>query len=210
MTANKNCPRCGSIIPFHTKICPFCDSPADQAGGVRAYVPGLEAGKPASSSPKLPVRNALREILEEREKQQAADSTGRIQDFVFVPCEAAEGWTVCGFTGAATARLTIPSRYQGLPVVEIGRDAFRSSPVASILLPSSVRKICEGAFRDCRFLYEIADASGLCVIEAAAFHGCGRLSRFPALRQRRISATHSSFAGCYQLGLEAESACAMI
>ncbi len=214
MEAQKKCPCCGISLPYAAKYCPYCDNSLAEVAGVRGFV---REDAPASSDPAAkaapdPARiaNGMAEILAARKRQNGQPEKNAADDeklFVYAASAAADGWIVCGFSGADPANLAVPEKHNGQPVIGIGREAFRGLAVTSVVLPGSIQKIGEGAFRDCRLLYEIQDGSGLRVIGKDAFRGCGLLARFSALSRGGICTDYTSFAGCYQLGLEAESRC---
>jgi len=67
--------------------------------------------------------------------------------------------------------LRIPSRIDGLPVVEIGEEAFSENGtlLGRVEIPPTVRKIGKGAFRMCISLTELVLPEGLERIEKEAF-----------------------------------------
>lgn len=89
--------------------------------------------------------------------------------------------------------LEIPSEYEGLPVVELGREAFYShgyiSNLTEIYIPSSVKKIGYGCFKDCTYLKKVTIEEGITEIEGWAFYGCN------ALESIEIPASVKSIAG---------------
>lgn len=70
------------------------------------------------------------------------------------------------------AVLTVPARICGLPVVEIGEEAFTENGafLTKIELPPTVRCIRKGAFRMCMSLTELVLHEGLQQIGAEAFY----------------------------------------
>ena len=55
--------------------------------------------------------------------------------------------TITGYTGTET-NLTIPETANGMPIVAIGKDAFRGKRLTSITIPVSVINIGDAAFAD--------------------------------------------------------------
>lgn len=85
--------------------------------------------------------------------------------------------------------------------VEIDEYAFASTPLESLVLPSSVSKVNANAFRDCKQLRSLSIGSGLTEIGDGAFFGCSRLANegdegrlvFPA---SLISIGDEAFSSC--------------
>lgn len=73
--------------------------------------------------------------------------------FRFQPLE--DGWLVSGLTeaGKKETSLTLPSSYQGKPVVGFTAEAFAGNALLTeLILPGSVESIPDGAFSDCENL----------------------------------------------------------
>ena len=71
--------------------------------------------------------------------------------------------------------IVIPSTYEGLPVTEIGRYAFRYSNIQNVFIPESVKTINEDAFFGCNELTSVSFTSGLETIALNAFRNCTAL-----------------------------------
>ena len=142
--------------------------------------------------------------------QGAAPKADADGGFRFSASGTGEGLAVCGFIGTNPAELIIPEQHGGRPVVEIGPEAFAGLPVAVAMIPPSVRRISNAAFKNCANLFEIKGAAGVSMIGKDAFLGCCKLSRFSALEKPGICASYSSFSGCYSLGLQAEQNCTLV
>lgn len=67
---------------------------------------------------------------------------------------------------------TVPSHIENLPVVSIGENAFKGSPVNSVTLPNSIRTIDWFAFADCAALTEITISSSVVSVGYGAFDRC--------------------------------------
>ena len=66
----------------------------------------------------------------------------------FVMAHAVDGFAVTGYRGTNTA-LTIPGRFLGEPVTEIGEKAFFMRDIRSAFIPDSIRRIGTLAFGAC-------------------------------------------------------------
>jgi len=85
------------------------------------------------------------------------------------------GIVIRGYTGSAL-QAVIPDTLQYMPVKEIGRDAFRSGKITSIVIPEGVTHIRDGAFADCKELSSVILPGTLTSIGEAAFDNCVSLS----------------------------------
>lgn len=79
--------------------------------------------------------------------------------------------TITKYTGKDTS-VTVPSSIDGMPVTSIGEEAFKSSNVTCITLPSSVKMIDWFAFADCTSLTRITIPSSVSSISYGAFEHC--------------------------------------
>ena len=67
--------------------------------------------------------------------------------------------------------VVIPSEIDGVPVTEIGKDAFKDNPyIQSVVIPGSVKKIGESAFENCTQLDNVVLRDGVEIIEDNAFN----------------------------------------
>lgn len=77
-----------------------------------------------------------------------------------------------------TEKLILLSEYNGLPVVEIRKDAFDfCETIAEITLPEGLTTIGESAFRYCGPFTEITLPDSVTVIGEGAFEGCNNLKK---------------------------------
>lgn len=67
--------------------------------------------------------------------------------------------------------IVIPSHHQGLPVVEIGDEAFSSASITSVIMPDSVTRIGTQAFNSCSKLASVTFSKNLATIGDYAFYG---------------------------------------
>ena len=70
--------------------------------------------------------------------------------------------------------LQLPALINDLPVVQIGKDAFRGCGNTRILVPASVQRICTGAFSEMDMLTQVVLEDGVEIIEDS-FNQCPRL-----------------------------------
>ena len=74
--------------------------------------------------------------------------------------------------------LAIPSALDGVPVVEIGKEAFSGcNSLNSVAIPDTVEVVGEGAFAFCGRLQELHLGAGIKKIEKGAFSWCQSLKR---------------------------------
>lgn len=95
------------------------------------------------------------------------------------------GYAVTGMGTFFQADLVIPEVYNGLPVIEIAQDAFKSCRfIENIVIPDSVETIAQHAFLDCDRMMSITFGTGLKTIEAGAFEYC----RFTIINVKSLAA----------------------
>lgn len=78
-------------------------------------------------------------------------------------------------TNGSSRSTKIPSKYNSLPVVAIGKKAFNNSRIKKIELPDSIERIEYSAFYNCSRLKEITIPKGVVTIENYAFAKCENL-----------------------------------
>jgi hypothetical protein len=66
-------------------------------------------------------------------------------DFKAKPVDGGKGVEITEYLGSKF-EVVIPSKIQKLPVVSIGKDAFREKNLIKVTIPNSVKEIGEGAF----------------------------------------------------------------
>lgn len=75
-------------------------------------------------------------------------------------------------------KIVVPSKYEGLPVREIGSSAFANCKnLKSVVLPNSIRYINIRAFYNCVLLEEVRLGSNVKSIGHSAFSGCEKLKK---------------------------------
>ncbi len=83
------------------------------------------------------------------------------------------GVFIMGYSGSLSGELNIPAEIDGLPVTEIGRDAFKYYDlITSVIIPDSVTKIEEYAFCACTELTSVTIPDSVTYIAKNAFYYC--------------------------------------
>ena len=86
------------------------------------------------------------------------------------------GARIIGCDEEFEGEMEIPSRLDGVPVVEIGEGAFSGrDSLSSVVIPDSVEVVGEEAFADCVALAELSLGAGIKKIEEYAFGLCSSL-----------------------------------
>jgi len=77
---------------------------------------------------------------------------------------------------SSVADIVIPSEYSGVPVTEIGFEAFAQSPfIKTLIIYKSVKKLGGGAFRECARLDSVHISGSIRQMPTAVFFGCSTL-----------------------------------
>lgn len=78
--------------------------------------------------------------------------------------------------GSSAADIAIPGAHEGLPVLEVGFEAFAGARfLRSAVIPESIHRLGGGAFRECTALESVRIPGSIRQISAAAFLGCSGL-----------------------------------
>lgn len=84
-------------------------------------------------------------------------------DFDYMTDGDGESARIVGYGGAAET-VCVPAKLGGLPVSEIGSEAFVSCDAKTVILPDTVRTVAQNAFRDCGlkelYLYDNVEKIG--------------------------------------------------
>ena len=96
-----------------------------------------------------------------------------IQNLPFTWIEADGSITITGYTGT-TDEIVIPTSVAGLPVVKVGKEAFRGLTLKSVDL-GAITTIEEGALADCILLEEITLPASISSLGEDALKGCTAL-----------------------------------
>ena len=91
----------------------------------------------------------------------------------------------------------IPETINGIPVVEIGPEAFRSTSITDIKIGENIKKIGEKAFYMCEKLQSVTWHCQCDVIPVDCFSGCSNLTQFDFSNIKRIDR-----AAFYESGLK--------
>jgi len=82
------------------------------------------------------------------------------------------GVTITKYIGGG-AEVNIPAEIDGVPVTEIGRNAFLDNVnITSVIIPNTVTIIGQSAFSGCRSLASINIPDGVTTIERSTFFAC--------------------------------------
>ena len=113
---------------------------ADRQGNVNRKYVFFAAKQPGTAFPAIPgFRNPNEPLL----------------DFVFAVRDDSTSIVVVKYNGTAST-LTVPSTVAGLPVVEIGAQAFEgNTKLKSVTLPATIEIIGRRAFAECKNLLEV-------------------------------------------------------
>ena len=91
--------------------------------------------------------------------------------------EARTGYIVMEIGTCSDVTIQLPSTYLDLPVIGIGKEAFKDNDkITSIAFPSSIKSIGEGAFSGCAALTNVSINDGLTTIGDEAFYWCHALN----------------------------------
>ena len=153
-------------------------------------------------------------ILPEEEREAT-------EDILYQLASDEKSYKVTGYKGM-DEYIIIPAEYEGLPVTEIGSNAFMNNPyIKSVRIPDSVQWIGDRAFESCAGLvsvnlpektrfpgfYVFADCRRLVSVDiqgdvwslsTAIFQGCRSL-KYINLPDSLVEIGHSAFEGCVSL-----------
>ncbi len=74
-----------------------------------------------------------------------------------------------------TGDLVIPSSHEGLPINEVEYYQFTDMEITSLTIEEGIKRLCTGAFKDCKKLKSVKLPSTLEKIEGEVFNGCDAL-----------------------------------
>lgn len=108
------------------------------------------------------------------------------------------GYIVKGMGANEGVNITIPSVYNGLPVVGIAENAFRHKNIIRVVIPDSVVDIAPYAFAYCRLLTSVTIGNSVANIGNFAFIQCESLKNIE-IPDSVITIGKSAFKGCSNL-----------
>lgn len=113
----------------------------------------------------------------------SCEVTVRVGSIFYTLNSDSGSYVVTGYFGYDN-EIEIPDIYEGLRVIEIGRDAFRDvKTLESVIIPNSVVKIGDGAFCGCSSLKEVLIPDSVNYIGEYAFGYCDTLSELTVMGQ---------------------------
>ena len=101
----------------------------------------------------------------------------------------------------------IPETINGIPVVEIGPEAFRSTSITDIKIGANIRKIGEKAFYMCEKLRSVTWNHKCDVIPVDCFSGCSNLTQFDFSGIKKIEKRAFSESGLQKVCLPQNIEC---
>ena len=101
--------------------------------------------------------------------------TPMLREFEYELNDAGDGYIITKYIGDAI-NLSIPRTIAGLPVTEIGAEAFKGSSIQQVEILPNVKKIGDNAFFECEDLIVVKFPDGLIEIGDNAFGKCSRLT----------------------------------
>lgn len=118
--------------------------------------------------------------------------------------DARDSYAVKGIGSCKDKDIVIPDSYEGLPVTEIGNNAFRGEEdqddfgINSVVIPDSVTSIGANAFKNCYDLMSITISNGVTSIGFAAFENCYKLTDI-TIPDSVTNIGRAAFANCKSL-----------
>ena len=103
--------------------------------------------------------------------------------------------------GVATTSIVIPETIDGMPVVEIGPEAFSFTSIMDIKIGKNIRKIREKAFYMCEKLSSVTWNCKCDVIPTNCFLGCSDLMQFDFLGIKKVDRAAFSESGLKEVCL---------
>ena len=125
-------------------------------------------------------------IAEEEPEEESKPSVDEGATYTFsfnlIENKGEKGYEVTGIEIDGYSNVIIPSSYKDLPVIKIGRYAFKQTKtntchyIISVDIPDSVIEIDYGAFQDCQNLTSVKIGDGISDLWSATFIGCENLT----------------------------------
>ena len=128
------------------------------------------------------------------------------ESLMFEKISGKDEYCVVGLGEVSSWDIVIPSTYKGLPVTEIGENAFsagyngdeRTENITSIVLPNSITQLGDGAFFGCISLTSIQLSNAITSIGTNTFYNCDSLTSI-VMPNSVTSIGYQSFYGCNSL-----------
>ena len=117
----------------------------------------------------------LREEEENEAEKEESETNATPSDAKFAYTVEGNAVTIIGYTGS-DVKLSVPAEIDGLPVVAIGREAFKNSNLEEVVLPNTLKKIDWFAFYGSTRLARVAIPGSVTKIEYGVFDGCEKLT----------------------------------
>lgn len=119
-----------------------------------------------------------------------------LKRFDFELAEDEKAYVVTGYGVQFDKEITIPSKYEDLPVIGIAKQAFKeNSTITKVVIPDSITYIDTEAFYGCKNLTSVTIGTGVKTIGKAAFEKCNKVSTF-ILPEGLTEIGARAFAGC--------------
>lgn len=99
-------------------------------------------------------------------------SAERFEDFDYET--NSEGAIITQYHGSYTENVRVPEEINGVPVISVA-NTFRYRNVKSVTLPSSLKTIGDGAFRECFYLTNVSVPATVSFVGTNAFVNCTNL-----------------------------------
>lgn len=156
---------------------------------------GGDTGKESTNDNKLQATSGTAQngnSVPSDQKDPAAESEG----LEFELNEAGDAYILVGIGSCKDTDIKIPATYEGLPVTEIGKNAFKGQAgLTGVTVPDSVTTIGGTAFHNCSSLASIALGKGVVTIKSSAFASCTSLTEI-AIPESVTTILPGAFARC--------------
>ncbi len=114
---------------------------------------------------------------------QYIDSTG-VYEYTIDPKTGRA--TIVGGSPLLHGKVALPTELDGHPVTGLGKGAFSTSSISSVVIPGCIRVVCNASFYWCSELTSVVFEEGVEEIEDSAFAVCAKLRvvKFPSTMRR--------------------------
>lgn len=119
------------------------------------------------------ITDAVPALAAEAVRLGAAAESGVYDEFRYTRIRG--GVSVTAYCGSS-ARVAIPARIAGMPVLSLGKNMFRANErVREVIVPEGVTCVGDGAFAGMKALRQVELADSVLSLGVAAFRGCASL-----------------------------------